>query len=424
MRQTKLNTILWLTWLVYSVYSDTVLCAAPPEELDIKKEPVTLPVGPLEFAPILEIGESYNDNIFMRNSLKKGSMLTQVHAGAKLSYDKKFNKYDLIYALQDSEYHESTADSYLDNFVGLNTHTEFTSRNRFNLDLKYLSSHYQRGVFLGRDLATPTLQSTEPDKYHQYGFDGSYIYGHSQAKGNLELKFNVDEINYANNLSRTAAYDRSLYGVTPGFYYRLLPNTRLQAQVETNWIKNNSNTSAAFDNNKQRFLIGASWSYSKQINALARIGYLRQAFDNSSLQGYENITWDLNMHWSPLSYTHVDFTVSRDAIPTLNSANIRTSDRYRLAWKHDWTNRISTELNGALESAYNTTFHRQDDYENFGLDINYGLKRWLGFGVNYAYRGLQSGNQAFNFDQNLIMFYITGNPRISDEVRTPWATWY
>jgi len=424
MQQTKQNTLVWLSWITCYLYSGNVLSAAPPEELDIKKDPVTIPVGPFEFAPILEVGESYNDNIFMRNSLKKGSLLTQTHAGAKLTYDKQFNKYDLIYALQDSEYHESPADSYLDNFVGFNTYTEFTSRNRLNIDLKYLSSHYQRGVFLGRDLVTPTLISTEPDKYHQYGLEGSYLYGHSQAKGNLELRFNVDEFKFISNLSRTAVQDRDQIAVTPGFFYRLLPNTRLQAQVETSWVSLKNSTSATFNNNKQRFLIGANWTYSKQINAMARIGYLRQEFDVANLQGYENITWDINMNWYPLSYSRVDFTMSRDASASINSTNIRTSDRYRLAWKHDWTSRISTELNGALEGAYNTTALRQDDYKSFGIDINYGLKRWLGFGVNYAYRSLQSGNQTLNFDQNQIMFYITGNPRISDDVRTPWATWY
>lgn len=394
------------------------------DELDIKKQPVAMPVGPLEFYPLLEIGEFYNDNIFQHNRARKGSFVNQIHAGGVLAYEKNFNKYNLVYALQSTLFHDSPQDDYIDHYIGADTHTEFTSRNRFDFNIKYLNSHYQRGVFLGRDITNPSTGSTEPDQYHVYSAGGGYRYGHLNGKGNLELQFNIEDYTFDNNLNLNVSQDRTQYGVTPGFYFRLYPNTYLMTQVENRWTRHKENSFSIYDNNKQRFLVGANWFFSRQTNALARVGYLRQEFENGNFQGLGGVTWDMSVKWSPLSYSQLDFSLSRDSSVNIGNNNIRSFDRFRLGWTHNWTSYISTQLTGAIESADNLTIGRQDDFKSFGIDLNYGVKRWLGFGVNYNYRGLQSGNQTLDFDQNTILFYVTGNPRISDEMRTPWASWY
>ena len=420
LRQNTIYKQLWLTLSVTSVFSGPLMS----EEKDIQKAPVALPVGPLEFAPLLEIAESYNDNIFQRNALQKDSFLTQIHAGGQLSLERKLNRYALTYLMQSSQYHNSPQDDYVDNYVGLNTHTEFTSRNRMDVGLKYLDSHYMRGVFLGRDLIAPPTQQNEPDQYHMLGGDLTYRYGHPKNKGNLEIMLNTQDYTFDNNRQRTAQQDRTQISVTPGFYYRLMPNTRLLTQVETLWLNHKDNAATDFDYVKQRFLVGATWLYSAKTIGTARIGYLRQDYVNNQQANFNGITWDVNVTWLPLSYSKLDLGVSRDVNPSVTGTNLRDSDRVRLGWTHDWNNRISTRLNGAYENALNTSTQRQDDYMSFGIDLNYGFRRWLGVGVSYNYRTLQSSTSAFDFDQNVVMLNITGNPRISDEAKTPWASWY
>ncbi|WP_326499543.1 outer membrane beta-barrel protein [Methylomicrobium sp. Wu6] len=404
------------------------------EVLDIKKEPVIIPAGPFEFAPIFEAAESYNDNIFQQNRFKKASFLTQFHAGGQLALERQMNRYALTYTLQSSQYHDSPQDNYVDHFVGGTSHIEFTSRNRLDVNLGYLDSHYQRGIFLGRDLINPIgtigkdslgiTGRSEPDQYHLHSVDAAYRYGRVEAKGNLELKFNVQDYAFQNNPEFTARQDRTQFAVTPGFYFRVAPKTTLQTQVENIWVKYRQTEASAFDSLKQRFLVGGTWLYSAKTRVSARIGYLRQTFDNSGSRGFSDATWDLSAYWAPLTYSRFNLSIARDAVPTIASSNIRASDRFRLNWTHDWTPRVTTQLFGARENADNVGIHRQDDYTSFGLDLNYGVRRWLGVGINYSYRSLKSDNNQLNFNQNVAMFYITGNPRISDEAKTPWATWY
>ena len=419
----KLSTFskqLWLlTWAITGL-----LAQAVAEEKDIQKAPVAMPVGPFELAPLLEIAESYSDNIFQRNALQKDSLITQIHAGGQLSLERKLDRYLLTYLLQSSQYHNSPQDDYIDHYVGINTHTEFTSRHRLNMDAKYLSSHYMRGYFLGRDILGSSFQGSEPDQYQVYGGGLTYQYGQQKAKGNLELKLGVDDFTFDNNRERTVQQDRTVINVTPGFFLRIMPNTRLLAQIEDIWLNHKDAASTQFDYLKQRFLTGVTWDYSAKTQGMARIGYLRQDYEDPHIQDYDGITWDVNARWLPLTYSRLNLSISRDVNPSVSGYNLRESDRFSLGWTHDWTTRLSTKLNGAYESANNSSTQRKDDYLSFGLDLHYGFRRWLGMGVSYNFRQLQSSDRQFNFDQNVAMLYITGNPRISDEAKAPWASWY
>jgi hypothetical protein len=396
---------------------------AAAEVLDSQKAPVIFPVGPFEFAPVLEAAESYNDNIFQRNSFKKASFLTQFHAGGELALERKLNRYALTYVLQSSQYHNSPQDDYVDHFVGGTSHFEFTRRNRLDINLGYLDSHYQRGVFLGRDLLEPT-QRDEPDQYRLYSADMSYRYGRVDAKGNLGLDFSVQEYAFLNNREFTVRLDRTRFVATPGFYFRMAPKTTLLAQVENEVIKYRASEAAAFDYTKQRFLLGGIWHYSVKTQVSARFGYLRQEFDNAELDSVGDVTWNLSLQWAPLSYSQFDLSTARDANPTLGDGNLRVADRFSAYWAHDWSPRVTSRLFGAYENAENLGIDRQDDFTSFGFDITYGVRRWLGVGISYTYRNLKSSDETIGFAQNSVMFYITGNPRMSDQAKSPWATWY
>lgn len=405
----------------------TIMCpelGASEEIKDDQKSAVSIPLGGFKLSPVFEIGETYNDNIFQRNLNQKGSLITQIHAGMEWAMEHHFNRYALTYVMQSSQYHQSAQDDYIDHYVGLDTHTEFTKRNRLDVNLKYLDSHYQRGYFLGRDLFGPTTPINDPDQFHSYTADGRYRYGQATAKGNLELLANISDIHFDNNPERTEQQSRQLISITPGFYYRLTGKTHLHSQMENNWVQHQQLQASAFDTYKQRYLLGATWDYSKVTQLIGRAGYLHLTYDNTNLNTYDDITWDLSVRWAPLSYSMLNLSVSRDVMPNIASSNLRAGDRFRLSWTHDWSTRISTQINTSYEKAENLGINRQDNYNSVGFDINYGVQRWLGVGINYNYRSLQSSDETIDFDQNAVLFYITGNPRLSDNIKSPWNSWY
>lgn len=406
------------------LFSNPVM-SVEQEKVDNSKSPVEIPIVGLEIAPIFEINENYNDNIFQKNSLRKSSYINQIHAGAQLSFERQLNRYLLSYVMQSSIYHDSPADNYVDNYVGINTHTEFTSRNRLDFGVSYLDSHYVRGMFLGRDLLNPPSQPDEPDQYHLFSGDLTYQYGHPKNKGNMEVSLSVKDYTFTNNFDNTLQQDRTQYSVIPGFYYRLMPNTRLLTQVENIVLTHKYKVSEDSDYLKQRFLVGVTWDYSTKTVGTAKIGYLNQDYLNAKNYDMSGITWDINVRWLPLSYTKFEADISHNVTPSVSSIiNLRNSDRVNLNWVHNWNSRITSRVIGAYEKANNSSTSRKDEFKSFGIDISYGFQRWLGLGISYNYRKLQSSDDNYDFDQNVVMLNLTGNPRMTDEAKSAWVSWY
>ena len=401
------------------------------ERPEIRKKPVSfslLGTKALTFTPLLEVSEAYNDNIFANNILKKGSFVNQIHAGGELALTKQQDRYALTYSLQSTLFASSPVDNYVDNYVGIDTYTEFDSRNRLKTNIYYLDSHYFRGYFFNRDLYSVPMKTT-PDTYHRYSAFTTYRYGGENARGNLELKAGVDDYTFDNNFASTSYQDRTAYDITPGFFVKVAPKTRVLAQVE-NTINTYKNPQwFEYGYVKQRYLTGVTFDYTEFLRGQVRGGYLQQSYNASNIKNIEGFTWDVNLLWYPTSYSKIEFGASRDIKQLIGNAIARESERYHIGWMHDWSSRINTKIfagmeNGTYQSYDGSVVSRVDNYHIYGADINYSYNKWLGFSLSYTGRNLDSSFNVVNFDQNTFMFYITANPRIADDIKLPWASWY
>ncbi|MGR9037895.1 MAG: hypothetical protein ACU83O_15140, partial [Gammaproteobacteria bacterium] len=193
-------------------------------------EPGIVPLGPFDLAPLLNIKESYSDNIYHSDISKKASLITQINAGGELSLSRKLNRYALDYSFLSSQYHSSPADNYVDQYFGARAHHEINSRNRFDFKSAYILGHYMRGTYYSQgNIAT---QLNEPDQFHQYNAGLNYRYGRVDARGNLGLGLDWSRQVFDNDRERTQQFDNSRYKVTPGFYFRLMPKTYLTTEIE------------------------------------------------------------------------------------------------------------------------------------------------------------------------------------------------
>ncbi len=388
--------------------------------------PIEIRFGPFDVLPMLEVAESYNDNIFFNDIARKSSMVTQIRSGFQLALDRKLNRYAFNYAFQSQQYHASPRDDYVDQYLGGQTHVEFTRRHRMDFDASFVDGHYQRGTNFSQGVAG--VQSIkQPDTFQQVFAQTRYRYGGERAKGNLEMVVGVNDLTFTNNRQRTRAWDRTDLTVIPGFYYRIFPNTYSLVQMENVFVDYKNNNVRGFANpdyTKQRYLLGAAWKPLAKTEGSIRLGYLRQVFDVPRLQGVSGFTWDVNVLWEPKTYSRFSFSINRDIGPTLGFGISRLIESYGSSWVHDWNSRVSTQVAAAYQNVDNRGSGRHDDILSFRLGANYSLGRWLGIGINYTYLNQQSTFNALDFGQNVIMFYVAGNPTMSRASPTPWQHWY
>jgi len=388
--------------------------------------PIEIPLGPFDLRPVLEVSESYNDNIFFNNNLRKASMLTQARSGFQLALERKLNRYAFNYAFQSQQYHSSPQDNYVDQYIGGQAHVEFTRRNRLDVDASFVDGHYQRGTAFSQ--GPGGIQSiNDPNAFHNISAHARYRYGGISAKGNLELDVDVIDLKFINNRQQTRAWDRTTIVITPGFYYRVSPKIRALVQLEHTVADYKNNNVSGFTNpdyTKQRYFLGVSWERSAKTEGKVRFGYLHQVFDAPGAQSFSGFTWDVDLLWKPKSYSQLSFNFRRDVRPTFGFGVGRLIESYGGTWTHDWNSRISTGLTGIYMNVDNRGSGRQDDIIGIQFNANYNLWKWLGIGINYSYLDQQSNFNNLNFDQNMIMFYIAANSTISKSLPTPWKDWY
>jgi hypothetical protein len=399
-------------------------------EGDIK----SIPVGPFELSPLLDVSESYSDNIYWNNLNRKGSMITQFQPGLQLALERQLNRYALNYVFNSIQFHSSPHDNFIDQYVGGQAHMEFGSRHRLDADARFVYAHNQRGTNFSQGIISLIPY---PDEFIQNTLATKYRYGAEGAPGNLEVLFNLRDLTYQNHRNRTAQWDRTEFIVTPGFYYRAFPKTLLSAQAEVTVqdYKNDltsvptglSSSVTNLSYNKERYLLGFTWDPTAKTNIRTRLGYLQQNFTDRNLPQVNDFTWDVGAHWYPKSYSRVSLESTRDTLPTFGTGYIRLIENVQLSWTHDWTEQISTRIYGTYQHVDNKGSIRLDDYYGARLDAGYKMKPWLGFGLSYTYLVGNSNPTTYsqlNYDQNVVMFYISGNPFSAQNSGSPWHLWY
>ena len=394
------------------------------------KKPLSYAIGPFDFSPMLEVSETYNDNMFFNNGNRKASWMTQVQLGLQLELSHGLNHYDLQYGFRSWTWSSSHADDYLDQFAGVKAHVEFTDRNRLDFKANWIDSHNLRGTYFTAP-GLPYSQLPSPMTFTEYNAEVKYRYGSATATGNLELITGVNDLTY-NPMTglNVSSYDKDRIYVTPGFYYRIAPKTMLLTQVEATWYryKYQPTSGPSLDFSLQRYLVGAKWQATAQTSGTVRVGYMTQQYSSSGLSGGSGFTGDIGMVWSPLTYSRFNLNASRNINPTsgYGTSNIITS--VSVGWHHDWSGKLSTHLNGGYSYMDNQNVNTKavnsnqitNQYYSANIGVDYEFRDWVSVGLNYAFNSLSSSYNVQNFDQNRIMMYVTLNPRAASQTSAPW----
>ncbi|MDD5320604.1 MAG: outer membrane beta-barrel protein [Methylococcales bacterium] len=403
--------------------------------MDKGMSPGMLPLGPFDFMPLLSISESHNDNIFYNNLNRKSSLITRIQGGGELALRRKLDRYALHYAFLSSQYHSSPADNYVDHNLGATAHFDITRRNRLDFSSSLIYGHNMRGtIFSQSDIATLPIGTqpiatllNEPDQYHQYDARANYRYGRTDAQGNLGLQLGWKQLTYDNHPERTAQWDSTQLEITPGFYWRLRPKTYLSAQIQNTFVHypDSSNSQlkdklliSSQDYSLRRYLMGVTWDQSSKTKGSIRAGYYQQEYSGAEQQSMSGLTWDGQVQWLPLPYSILSFDFSNTIQPSIGSGISRQLQVYNVSWKHDWPNRITTELYGTYQQVHNQNtaqgIQAAAQSVNSGIafkfDVKYQMRSWLDIGVNYARSDFEGASNDRNSTQNIFMLYIHAIP--------------
>lgn len=359
-----------------------------------------LSVGPGRIAPGVKLKVLHTDNLVRQNSntIDAFGVIVSPRLAYILADSTKNLTFD--YILENGTFEGSSADNYLDHTIRGGFTYQPTRRIYSAISLIYKDTHDARGT--GRaESGTGVLQDSL-DEWHQWGVNGRFAYGSTDAIGRLELEADYFEKRYDTNREFTANRDRDALAGQARFNYRLQPKTFLtiEGRLIDNTYPNLVAGVPSLDSLDSTYLLGVRWEATFKTTGFARIGYNFKNFDSGQRDDTDGLTWEVGFDWNPKTYSTVHFETAQSFQETNGTGDAIDQTFYLLTWKHFWKPRFSTLMEAGYQNQTFDPTSREDDFFEAGVSANYDFRRWISLGLGYRYSNLDSNVNLFDYQEN------------------------
>lgn len=385
--------------------SGAVLCTAalsPLSSLAIEPNPIEL--GNLQIIPSLGISATDDDNIFRSQTNEFESVIYNYRPRLLSILDSGPNSFSLDLQADKGEYVETDEDDYTDWNAGFNAHIELNAINTFDFNASFNDAHEFRGTGFSQGDNIPLL----PDEYEETRIGGSYTIGNTDSIGRIQLSLGSYEKDYTNNFALTQFREREddYWGAT--FFWNVSPRTSLLLEYRNREIEYGATLAGtpSLNNEEEYVYVGVEWEATAATTGSLRIGQADKQFDNPAQQGSDEPSVEADLTWTPVEYSTVTFYASQVFDESQGFGNGIQRRTTGLSWQHEWSPRLSTNLNINLSQEDHLQSLRDDDYDTWSLGFTYSVARWLDIGVDIGREDRASNAPGLTMDRGYAAFRI------------------
>ncbi len=371
------------------------LLAAGPAAAIQQGEPSTVILDGGMFYPSVGIALTHDDNILLTKNNKKSSMLLVVTPRGRIEYDTgEASQVAVEVGAESGKYFASSADNYLD-LDGLVEGAYYpTEKLSFYGSLGLQRGHEGRGT--GVTAGIPGAVK-HPDRYHLWEATAKVTYGTDPQK--LELGYTHQKRKYENNRALTILQDRKSDALTAALSMQIAPNTAMTLDGSVTRLNYDV---AALDSTQYRGLVGLSWDATYQTRGFVKFGWQKKHMSSAALRDASGSSWDVGVDWSPLSYSTLQFSTSKEFGESDGVGAYTDTRAYHLGWNHDWSDVFGSRLSlDASKIKYGATT-REDKLKSIGLNLDYRMRPWLLLGASVSHSRKDSNQPNLDYRDNQV----------------------
>jgi len=355
------------------------------------------------FYPTVTIAVARQGNVFRTPDNKQSD--TVVTVSPALLYHNNIGASDLTvrYRADVAKHKDFSSEDTVSHSLHGDLGLDMTEKLQGRIGASYLEGWEQRG-----NLGSRTFIGQEPDHYRETSADAELIYGRRENTIQLAGLVGIARLRYLNNGQEER--DRNSNSIGGRIYYNLGPRTSLFAGLErVNIDYVHPVPGYNLDSVETSTYVGARWNATAATEAEISVGRTKKDFDDPARGDATGSSYAGRVLWSPVDYSHVSFYGSRgfDETVELNSSYI-ISDLLGVSWNHALSSRVNVN---AFYQKGKDKFDtgRTDKATDYGAGIDYGFASWLSVGAQYTRSERSSDVYEANYDDDLIMFYLTSN---------------
>ena len=400
---------------------------------------LALPVDAFEWSviPRLSLTEEYNDNIYQDSDNEEDDFITIVTPGIQTNLDwQRYGlsaAYDLGYSFyNDHSEHDgfrhrgdvagwwnadrttrlSAGDTYIrseditelpengngtDRREGYYTNTAYVGLDHRFAENSNMALKYAYGILDNDD------RTVEDNESHKTTVDATYFFDPFWG------------------MSVNAGYTRGLYDVSQDYdewktTLRVLKNVSRHLQVNAAYSHTAVNWDPGGDENDYQVYnpsAGIRYTFDENGSMGLNLGYFVQDIDSRDNEKGLTVDGNIGRSWR---FRGGSFTLNANSgyeNSQLNTENLGFNVYYGVQSRLDY--RFTRNLGAAVFAAYRNVDYvnpgpgedeRKDDFVDAGCSLNWQIRKWLGTGLEYSYRNLDSNIDDNDYTVNRIMLKV------------------
>ncbi len=354
------------------------------------------------FTPTLKVSETHDDNFRATEKNKKSTWITTIAPSFQLNADSNKSAYQLKYTASSDTFHSSHSDNNVDHFFSGDAGFEFNSRNRLRLNAGYKKI----------EETASADQKIENDKFNTKNVGGVYTFGAEAARTQVEFGANYDELRYDNS-TRIAGKrlnsdkERDATALRSTVFYEVAPKTKVL--LEGRYTDYDYKSFTARDSKNKGLLAGVTWDATAKTSGTFKIGREKKDFKKSTYSDKTTGMWEAGVTWAPLTYSTFNLNTRRGFDEGEDNASAIKSQNTRLGWKHDWMERLYSEVSYARSDRKYQEISRTDKRDDYGVSLTYQARRWLDVGVGYTYADNDSNAKDQSYKRNIYALTVSAS---------------
>ncbi|WP_345551284.1 outer membrane beta-barrel protein [Microbulbifer aestuariivivens] len=304
---------------------------------DAKAQSIDLPGG-ITLTPSMGVNLRYDDNIDNTVENEEESWLTVTTPNLLLEADSGVSAYSLSYSLSRADYLNADRDSYTDQELLVDATWNFHSRHRVEMNVEMLDIQQQPNNRAAVDLASLIL---ERERYIEKEYSTTYTFGAEGARGRVEVTVGHNERDF---VEEDGGRDLKVAYASGLFSFNIAGETDLLVRIEAAELDYEQQPDESdFDSREVNYMVGAEREGEVlSVGVMAGVG--ARTFEDPQVEDFKRPRWEAVAAWRPLENTELIFTAERATEETRGFANVIDAKSASVAWNHEWTGRISTEM--------------------------------------------------------------------------------
>ncbi|GGI77303.1 outer membrane beta-barrel protein [Shewanella gelidii] len=357
----------------------------------------------IDLVPRVDATLKHDDNLASSSNNEEQSWIMEVRPSIVAELEDGLNIYTAEFGIAAGHFFDSQDDDYLDARVSGSAYLEGDQSNRLNLDGLILFGHEDRGTGVSEGVGG---EQEEPNTFVNLSIGGYYEYGALSTPARLRINAKYYDKEYTNFESVTKFKNYESYTLGTSLYYDTRASTSLvvdliREDISYEYVDPTGDRDSVSSDVK----VGVDWEATALTQGSARIGYQKKEFDNQLREDFGGLAWSINVTWSPLTYSSVDFNTGRKAKDPSTDGDYVQETTYGVTWSHEWSPLWASNVGVNLLKEDFTGISRKDEMKSFNLGLNYNASRWLTLKAGVDITDKSSSQAQIKYDKTV--FYIT-----------------